>query len=449
MKTKQQKAEAAAATRAAQPPVQDVDDQGQPIGGQAAEPPVYDATGDVSVSADPPEELSPEELQTQREEKIKSKAFRDDKRNAISARAREKREQDNSEFREQNPDQADLADAIAGNPAADLVARMEAEARGEPDPAEQTQQRQVQQRPAQQPQEAADENNSAQPLALTPKTYTIRVYGKDETLTEEQLIAAAQKYRATGIRLEDVATREAQLEEYAGQLQAYADQLRARSQDGGRSQPTGGAANPQPPATGAAGMDVKAKLREHAAALLRGDDEAAAEIMAEVIAANAQKSQAQPAAEARSSEQGAVPELPTRTTQQPSREDRAAAINDAFAKSYGDLLEDDDAFVDAQALMLSRLENPIYGMKSAEELAQEVGERVRRMHGKAAPVAPQQASGVQQELEARRTLKAQIPITPPAGSARAPSGAVKAPQFPTRSQYVQKLRQRSGSNSSR
>lgn len=445
MKTKIQKQQQANEAAAAQPPVQDVDDQGQPIGGAAAEPP--EDTGQVDNAA-PATEEDAATVEEQRREKIAAKGFKDTGRSAIAAKLSAARAKENDEFRQQNPEQAEIAERIAGAPSTDLIARMEAEARGEPDPAQvEASTPAVEQRVTPPPQKKPD-----QPLASVPKTYTIRVYGKDETLTEEQVIAAAQKFRAGTIRLDDVATREAQLEEYAGQLQAYADQLRARAQDGTRSQPTGGSANPQPPDTGAAGQVDKTKLREAQAALLRGDDEAATEIMAQVIAsAIAQRPQAQPPAEVRSSEQGAVPELPARNPKEPWSRDDRVKINQVFSRDFGDLLEDDDAFADAQALMNARLSSPSSLGKTPEALAAEVGEAVRRARGIASADPPprnHEPSVVERELESRRTLKAQIPITPPAGSARAPAAA-KAPRFQSNSEYVQSLRQRSGSNSTR
>lgn len=432
--------------KAATPAVTDTDEQGQPIGGQAAEPPV-DAVADVDATAvaSAAEPVDKETLEQQRQEKIKGKRFKDTGRDAISANLSRQRAAEQTAFREQNPEQAELGDRIAGAPSADYIARMEAEARGEADPAEAPQ-------PAVTP---LAKENLPPPLASTPKTYTIRIYGKDEVLTEEQLVAEFQKLRAAGVRLEDAATYEAQLEEWRGKVESWAQEQARKyvSQDGGRAQPTGGPATPQPPASGAAGQEIKDLRKRAAEALLRGDDATYSDLTAQadsklqdsIVAAIAQR--AQP--ETRSSEQVAAPEAPTRTRRAAWSSDDARKINDAFNKDFGDL--DDDAFAAAQGLMHARMSNPVNLGKTPEQLVQEVGVAVRRLQTPApspTPTPATQPSAVATELEARRTLKAQIPITAPAGSGRAPA-APQAPRFPSNSEYIQNLRGRSGSNSTR
>lgn len=431
------------------PAATDTDAQGQPIGGQAAEPPV-EALADVDATTVAPatEPVDKATLEQQRAEKIKGKRFKDTGRDAIVANLSRQRAAEQTEFRQQNPEQAELGEQIAGVPSADYIARMEAEARGEEAP-----------QPAVTPhataQPPAAKENLQPPLASIPKTYTIRIYGKDEVLTEEQLVAEFQKLRAAGVRLEDAATYEAQLEEWRGKVESWA-QEQARKyapQDGGRAQPTGGPATPQPPASGAAGQEIRDLRKRAAEALLRGDDATYSDLTAQadsklqdsIVAAIAQR--AQP--EARSSEQVAAPEAPARTRRAAWSSDDTRKINEAFNRGFGDL--DDAAFADAQVLMNARLANPAFLGKSPEELVLEVGAAVRRMHGQApapTPTPTPQPSAVATELEARRTLKAQIPITAPAGSGRAPA-APQAPRFPSNSEYIQNLRRRSGSNTTR
>lgn len=440
------------------PGSQRTDDQGRPVdaAGSVIEGPTEPAEGAAAApaAAGAPAAAAPEmdaaALEQQRMEKLKERSFKDTGRDAIVTRHRQRRQEENQAFRDGNAEQAALGDAVAGveGVTPDLIARMEAEARGEPD------QREHSHSAAHAPIAAAPAAAapiSSAPLASAQKAYRIRVYGQERDASEEEVvqagIAALQKQHAADARLQDAATREAQLEEYASQLQAYADQLRTlRTSDGTQTQPTGGSATPQPPDTGAAGRVDKTKLREALSALLRGDDEVSTEIVADVIA-KATAPAANPPA--RSSEQGALPEPPARIRRESWSRDDRAKINQVFERDYGDLLANDDAFINAKALMEARLSDSRYASMTPEQLAQDVGERVRRAHGVSAPAPTPQPTPVEQTLEQRRVLKAQIPITPPAGSARAPSSASPAARYPSRSEYVQTLRQRSGSNSSR
>lgn len=432
------------------PAVTDTDEQGQPIGGQAAEPPV-EALADVDATAVAAEPVDKATLEQQRAEKVKSKRFKDTGRDAIAANLNRQRATEQTAFREQNPEQAELGDQIAGAPSADYIARMEAEARGEADPAE-AKQTAVTPRAAA---AAPPQEKLPLPLASTPKSYTIRVYGKDDVYTEDQLVAEFQKLKAAGVTLQDAATYEAQVEQWRKDVESWAQEQARKyaAQDGARAQPTGGTANPQPPASGAAGQEIKDLRKRAAEALLRGDDATYSDLTAQadsklqdsIVAAIAQR--AQP--ETRSSEQVAAPEAPTRTRRAAWSSDDARKINDVFNRDFGDL--DDDAFAAAQGMMNARMSNPVNLGKTPEQLVQEVGVAVRRLQTPApspTPTPATQPSAVATELEARRTLKAQIPITAPAGSGRAPA-APQAPRFPSNSEYIQNLRGRSGSNSTR
>lgn len=429
---------------------QDLDEQGQPIGGQSAEPPVEQ----VDPQQAAPAEVEVRELtEEEKRAKVDSKRYKDNARDQIATKRREIRNTEDKAFREANPDQADLADQVAGM---SLVERMEREARGESDEEIEGE------RSAAQAKDVEGEIEQAADAALdrARSPFKIRVYGEEKEVSEEEVvqagIAALQKQHAGELRLQDAATREAQLEEWEGQLRAYAEQLRKKGVQDGARQSTGTSATPQPPDTGAAGKEVAELRRKAGEALLRGDDTQYAELNAQadaklqeaIVAAIASRSTK---TESQSSEQGSVPELPARERRDPWSRDDRVKINQVFESDYADLLKSDATFDRAQQLMQEALQDPANLGRPPEELARKVGDAVRLLYGVERPAPRQEEpapSRTQQTLESRRRLKQQIPLTPPAGSGRAPAAA-KTSSIPSNKDYIQQLRRRSGSNSSR
>lgn len=420
----------------------EVDDGGNKIE-RAPDAPDLEAGADPEGEKDAPAEQQAAEPQEREDptEKIKKRAFKDDARAAIAVRHAEQRRQQKQADREAiGEEQSDLLDEVARGEQA-RIERMEREARGESDEdvVDDTQDEHVEGDP-----KTGDDEED---IASRKKKWKLRVYGKDEELTEDEVLRYAQIGRAGEVRLEDVATREAQLNEWEDSLKDYADLLRQeRAKLDEARKATAGQQSTQQPPTGAAGQEVAALRRQAGEALLRGDDDAYARLSAEAddklmqLAAARLKPQ-EP--EEEPSSEGAVPELPARP--QPSRYNRVAAINDAFARDYQDLLEDDVTFYAARAMMAERLEDPKYGSWSPEALAKEVGDAIKQKVSRQAPASQsKEPTGVQQELESRRKLKAQIPITPPAGSRRAPSGAPGAPSYQSRKEYVAELRRQRG-----
>lgn len=392
----------------------------------------------------PPVELTPQEKAAQEQskrEKIAAKTFKDDKRSAIAGRHSTARTQAADAFRQENAAEAAHLEQVAGTaPSPDLLARLEAEVSGEdlapPSP------------------ESPPAPAPLNPVAAQTRAYKIRYYGQERDASEEEVIqagvAALQKQHAGELRLQDAATREAQLRDWEAQLRTYAETLRTPSVQGGTPDTTGGSTTPQPPDPGAAGQEVNDLRLKAAQALLQGDDTKYAELSGKadqlffdaITRATAPKQRA-----TQSSEQGAVPEPPARPTREPwSREDRIA-INQVFEHDFADLLADDDAFEHARWLMERELSKANNLGRQPAEIAQAVGKKVRAATG-TEPPAPQ-PSVTQQTLEQRRTLKAQIPLTPPAGSGRVELGRSAPPNRQQANKaYVQQLRRRSGSNSS-
>lgn len=140
-------------------------------------------------------------------------------------------------------------------------------------------------------------------------------------------------------------------------------------------------------------------LRQQAAAALLEADEERAELAtdaADVLLVQLAQRQAERAAAERS--------------EQASIDARATAINREFAESFSDVLANDGAFIDAQALMEVRLSDSRFASMTPDQLAQEVGTAVRRAHApqpQPTPVEParaevQQAPDVQSQQRASR-----------------------------------------------
>lgn len=442
------------------------------------EPVEQDETNSRIADAEPPDEGSddlPNQPVGQRElsedekqAKINAKRFKDPKRDRIVAKHRNLREDTNAAFREENPEEADLQEEVAGIPS--LAERMEAEAQGKDWRQVRKQQRQAAADDAgdEGDDSSADDQGEDDPppeddqrgeegVDDARKTYRIRVYGRDtREVPQDEVIraglAALQKRDAADRILEEAATREAQLVEWQREVEAWANE---RVQDGTRTA-TGGAPNPQPPTPGVASAEAKALARQHAAAVGAGDDEKAAEIMLQIIAAN-QKAVEQLNPTQPGSRQGSkpMPEPPkprARTAAQPWSTDDLDRINTVFEKDYSDLLDDPVTYGAARELMAERLKDPNYIGTDPDDLVKDVATTVqRRMAGQsAAPAKRGTPANARQQIESRKTLKAQIPMTPPAAAGRAP-GRQGAPErkIPTRSEYVSQLARRTGSNKSR
>ena len=356
------------------------------------------------------------------EERVSAKLFKDDVRNAIAARRQGMTLEERQAFAKEQPEEFQASELVAGADAGSDAA----------------------------PEATSAPATPAQPaIASNQKTHKIRVYGKDVAeVSEEDVIQAGikalQKTSAADTRMQQAATREAQLVTWEGQLQTFADNLsKGLDMEGRPINPAGGPGTTQPPAPGVAGAIDRAKLREAQAALLRGDDEASAETLAEIIQAAiaAGKPAAEPAEAPRKIE---VPARPAGIGDSWGREQQIQA-NAVFNDEFMDL--SDAQFRLAQTQMQSLMADPANKGKPLVDLARTAGTAIRQAlgasHTPAAPAVPGQ-----QILEDRRVLKARIPVTPPAGSARAPSGQAAPPRYPTNAEHVRALQLRNGSNSS-
>jgi hypothetical protein len=116
---------------------------------------------------------------------------------------------------------------------------------------------------------------------------------------------------------------------------------------------------------------VHALRRQASAALLNCDDELAADLDGQADSAILEF-----AARARQRQQTVEP-----APGEQSSDPRGAEINRKFSESFDDVLENDEAFADAKALMEARLSDSRFASMTPDQLAQDVGERVRRIHG--------------------------------------------------------------------
>lgn len=396
----------------------DFDANGQPV--HAAEP--GDGADAVESGAPIDGAATPAAPTETPEQIIKRKSFKDDVRADIAAKRSAMTLEERQAFAKEDPAEFSLSEQIAGG---DGVIDGEDGAAAP----------------------AAPGVPAAPAIASDAKTYKVRVYGKDVAeVGEAEVIQAGirslQKESAADIRMNQAATRETQLVEWEGQLQSFANNLaKGLDKDGRPLIPAGGPGNPQPPVTGVAGAIDKAKLQQAQAALLRGDDEVSSTLMAEIIQTAVAASRPATEVEPRKVE---VPARPAGVGDPWGTEQRKQA-NAVFNDEFMDL--SDGQFALAQTQMNALMANPANKGIPLVDLARNAGVTVRQALGPTAP-PPAPTTPTQQVLNDRRSLKARIPLTPPAGNARAPNSQPAAPRFPTASEHVRLLQMRNGSNSS-
>jgi hypothetical protein len=294
----------------------------------------------------------------------------------------------------------------------------------------------------------------AAPIAPNGRTYKLTIYGQEQLVPEEQILQAGIRELQTGaaadVRMRDAATYEARLNSWRDQLQTYADEL-ARTASPAQAQP--GPAGTPAPTTGVAGQVDETKLRQALDALARGDTGDSTKLMNELITEAATKA-------ARSVQPAPAP-APSRTHDVPRFQQSAAPVSwdDAQREKANKVFNDEFAsFTDAQyeaakATVSDAMNDPANVGKDLATIVRTACRATARFvpataQPAPAPAPPQVLSGTDTELAGRRVLKARLPMTPPPASGRAPSGAPEV-RFPNNSEYVQSLRSRSGSNSTR
>lgn len=392
--------------------------------------PIHGKEPDDQTPAPVPAAAAAESEPEAEPEKKKPEHFKDNKRNAIFAKRDAMTTDERETFIKEQPEEAALSELVAGGDA-ELEEEPAAPAPAAP---------------------AAPAPAGPAPLAQERRTYKLTTYGKDAgEVSEEEVIQAGiatlQKERSVDDRMRQVATREEQLLKYGDDLQAFADNLaKGLDIDGQPLQPTGGSANPAPTPTGAAGAIDRAKVAKASSLLLRGDDDAGAQLLAEAVeeAIAAGRAPA-PAPAPRKVE---VPRLPAAPApSDPWGKDQRAAANEVFNTEFSDL--NDDQFKLAKQSVEGLMIDPKNKGRALEDLVRQAGHQVRRVTATIAPSQPAAPPAAPPSpLGQRRTLKARLPVTPPPASGRAPSAQPAATRYPTASDYVRQRQVMSGSNSS-
>lgn len=298
----------------------------------------------------------------------------------------------------------------------------------------------------------------AAPIAQTPvasneRRYKLSVYGREEEASEDVVIAAGiqalQKQHAADARMQDAATYERSLNAYRDQLQAYADDLQRRAGTApGQTQP-GTAGNPAPTNGGAAAVDKAATVRKALEALEQMDTEKAAELMLQAI--NAGSPAPAPVAPTPSvpSLPGGVPRLQTAAIDAWG-DDQKHAANRVFNSEFAHFT--DAQFNAAKAAVDEAMADPANRGQDLSAIVRNVCRTTQRFLAASPAPAPTPMAPVNptaEELARRQVLKARIPVTPPAATMRSATSAAPEVRYPSGSEYVQQLRSRSGSNSTR
>jgi hypothetical protein len=391
------------------------------------------------VAAPPPDEKTIAKM-------VANKRYRDDGRTAIFAKRDAMSLEERQTLERLDPESAAILEASAGQreatvstsplaprePAAPIEAHAPAPAPVAPAP-------------------AAPVQNAQAPVASNERRYKLSVYGQEQEASEDIVIAAGiqalQKQHAADARMQDAATYERSLNAYRDQLQAYADNLERRAGTApGQTQP-GTAGNPAPTPGGAAAVDKAATVRQALEALEQMDTEKAARLMLQAIEAGSPAPAAP--APATPSLPGGVPRLQPAASDAWGDDQRSAA-NAVFNGEFAHFT--DAQFNAAQAAVRDAMADPANVGQNLASIVRNVCRTTQRFIAAGAAPAPTPAAPVNptaEELARRQVLKARIPVTPPAASMRAATPAAPETRFPSNSEYVQQMRSRSGSNSSR
>lgn len=419
-------------------------------------------------NAGPPAPLN----EAERKELVKQKAYgaRPDPRADIYKRRTVLAEAERQEFHEQDPEQARISDELAAgaSPAGGQPPGEEDDG-GEGSPAEGG-------APSPAPAPAAPASPAPAPVALNQGKVKIKVDGVEQEVSTDEVhragIEALQKRGAADARLRDASTYEARLRDhgaYLAKVQANLEQ--GLDADGRPIRAQGAPVSPSPPSSGAAAPtaeQVRASVKSALDLIVQDKSDEAAERLTELIvgragqAAPAQPAGPQPAPTGAESRTRLAP-VPTRRGREEIRE-----ANEVFNTEYSDLAQDDRAFAYTQALVKGAIADQANDFRSLTDIYREAANSARQLFGgSAAPApgpapAPSPAPGPapapqpapagptpgQQAHEARRNLKARIPLAPAGASARAPAPGPSGPPIPSNKDYVRQLQRANKSNSS-
>lgn len=391
-------------------------------------------TTQVEAAAPAAPELTPEQQEADLRQKIADKGFaKQDPRAAMWAKRSEMAAAERAELVETDADQAQALDSIAGatpETAEEIdAAAAAADDAGDPDG------------------DAAPAGD--EPLALPPEKVKIVVDGQEREVPRDEVIKAGvatlQKQVAADVRLQEAATYEARVRDWAKteheKLQQQAAALAQRQ------------ASPPPPATGAqAPEDAQATVNKALELLVDGEKDEAAKLLSSLFTRPV--SQAAPVTPAGPADRPNGAEVQAAVTPPPVRRSREelAEANRIYSTEYADIDKDDRAYTFTQSLVQASLRDPANAFRPIGDIVREAGNKARAVFAQvpptpAAPAAQPAAEPTpgQQALEGRRTLKARIPISPTGASVRATT-ASQAPAGLSNKDYIQQLQRRSGSN---
>lgn len=388
---------------------------------------------DGAPSAPPPMtngelEALPEAQKRTLAQKVSERRFKDSNRAAIYERRDAMPLAERQELEEQDPEAAAILQAHAGQ--------------GE-DPNQP-------QAPAPAP---APAPGAPAPVATNPNRYKLNVYGREEEVPEDQVIQAGiqalQKTLAADKILQDATTYEASLKQWERKLQEYSDNLaRTASAPAPAGTPgtpaatTGVTAATVDPATVQQALDAFANddAQKASQLMLKAiNDAVAARITAPVAPA--------PGPTVPTHVTGEVPRLQRAPSDPWDREQRQRA-NEVFNSEFASFT--DVQYEAARAAIADAMADPANYGQSLETMTRAVCRTTARLVPATTPTPPPPpVNPMQENLEGRRVLKGRIPVTPPASSGRAPSATAPEVQRQSPSDYVQSLRRRSGSNSTR
>lgn len=368
-------------------------------------------------------ELTPEQQEADLRQKISDKSFsKHDARAAMWAKRSEMAAAERAELVDSDAEQAQALDDIAGA------------TQGDPEEIDAA---------------AAAADDADAPLALPAEKVKIVVDGQEREVPRDEVIKAGvatlQKQAAADVRLQEAATYEARVRDWARteheKLQEQAAALAQRQ------------ASPPPPATGAqAPEDVQASVSKALELLVDGEKDEAAKLLTSVFSRSVP--QAAPATPAGPADRPHGAEVQAAVTPPPARRSREelAEANRIYSAEYADIDKDDRAYTFTQSLVQASLRDPANAFRPIGDIVREAGNKARSVFAQvpqtpAAPAAQpaSEPSPGQQALEGRRTLKARIPISPTGASVRATT-ASQAPAGVSNKDYIQQLQRRSGSN---
>ena len=366
-------------------------------------------------------------------QKVNNKRFRDDARAGIYERRDAMSLEERQELEEADPEQAAILQTQAGHAPAPVQ---------QPAPAA----------PAPVAATAPAAPGAPAPVASNSNRYKLSIYGREEEVGEDEVIQAGiqalQKQHAADTRMREASTYEASLNSYADQLQAFANDLARRASTApGQAQP-GTAGNPAPTSPGVAGVIDKATVQKAMDAFANDDAEGMAAYLQQAVTdAVAAGRASAPAPAAPVPSLGEVPRL-QRAPADPWGNDQRLKANEVFNGEYAHFT--DAQYEAAKASLSDAMADPANHGVPLENLVRTVCRTTARLvPATAAPAPAPPANPVQEQLDSRRVLKARIPVTTPAIAGRVPAPASTEPRFQSPSEYVQRLRQRSGSNSTR